>query len=379
MRVAVVDPYYPSFVSAFYGARAGLADAPYESQLTALLEGSFGTSDAYSFHLRERGHEALEIVPNADPLQVAWAREHRTAGIERAAIAHAPGPFGRQTPLRRLALAQIEAFAPDIVYCQALNWFSPRQLSKLRRDGRLVVGQIASPLPSQAHIGCFDLILTSFPHFVERIERQGTPARFLPLAVDERLPARVAAAGGDASPLSMRPYDVVFVGGVDPRVHGAGTAFLELIAGRRGIDVWGYGADRLPASSPVLKRHHGDAWGLDMYRVLASGRIAINRHIDAAEGFANNMRLFEAAAMGALVLTEEAPNLSDLFEPGREVVTYSDPEDALEKIEHYLGAEDERLAIAAAGQRRALEQHSYRTRIDELIEILESALRNTSG
>ena len=61
-----------------------------------------------------------------------------------------------------------------------------------------------------------------------------------------------------------------------------------------------------------------------MYRVLARSKIALNRHIDVAEDHANNMRLYEATGVGTFLITDAKRNLSELFEPGEEVVTYAD-------------------------------------------------------
>jgi spore maturation protein CgeB len=107
-----------------------------------------------------------------------------------------------------------------------------------------------------------------------------------------------------------------------------------------------------------------------MYRVLARSRIVVNRHGDIAEGFANNMRLFEATGMGALLLTEEATNLGELFVPGQEVETYADADELVAKIRALLADEDRRAAIAAAGQRRTLDDHTYARRMVELDQIL---------
>ena len=40
-------------------------------------------------------------------------------------------------------------------------------------------------------------------------------------------------------------------------------------------------------------------------------------------------------------------------------------------MNHYLAREDERHAIARAGQARTLRDHTYRRRMEELVEILE--------
>jgi spore maturation protein CgeB len=71
-----------------------------------------------------------------------------------------------------------------------------------------------------------------------------------------------------------------------------------------------------------------------------------------------------------MLLTDEGRNLSDLFEPGREIVTYRDSDDLADRIAYYLEHEEERAAIARAGQARTLAEHTYEHRMRELVEIL---------
>jgi spore maturation protein CgeB len=376
MRIAVVDTYYPAFVASFYALHPQLHGAPYEEQLEALIASSFGTSDAYSHHLEALGHEAIDLIADCGPLQHRWAEERGALRLTRRAAAAVPGVAGSRAQrklLRDITLRQIAEFEPDVVFCHNLAFFSRAELDALRKR-HLVVGQIASPLPPDRLVGGFDLVLTSFPHFVPRIRAIGPDSEFFRLGVDPRIVERVRAAGQDPEKLDDRPYGVVFVGGVNPDVHAQGTRLLEELAERFPIDVWGYGADALPKGSPILERYHGEAWGLDMYKALAGARIAVNRHIDAAEGHANNMRLYEATAMGALLVTDVGIGLDEIFEPGREVLAYDGADDFIDKIEHALAADEERKAIATAGQRRALDAHSFARRMAELAEILEKRL-----
>jgi spore maturation protein CgeB len=159
---------------------------------------------------------------------------------------------------------------------------------------------------------------------------------------------------------------------VNPQVHGAGVARWERLLGQVPFAVHGYGGEALPAGSPLREAWQGEAWGLDMYAVLACAGIALNRHIAAAEGFSNNMRLFEATGVGALLLTEAAPNLHELFEAGTEVVTYTSDDELAQLVRHYLDHPDERRAIAAAGQRRTLTDHTYAKRMVQLDAILSA-------
>jgi spore maturation protein CgeB len=135
--------------------------------------------------------------------------------------------------------------------------------------------------------------------------------------------------------------------------------------------MWGYVNDHLEPDSPIWKRHVGEAWGREMYVLLGRSRIVVNRHGDIAEDFANNMRLFEATGMGALLMTESARNLPGLFTPGEEVVTYDSPQDLVEKLAWYLEHDDERARIAAAGQRRTLAEHCYSRRMETVAQLIE--------
>ncbi|HEX7300692.1 MAG TPA: glycosyltransferase [Solirubrobacteraceae bacterium] len=369
MRVLIVDTVYPAFLAAHYAERPGLDRASYDEQLAALIARRFGTSDVYSYELRRLGHEAIEVIANAGALQRAWLSEHRR-GLPLARLADLPtraGAAAARVFLQRALRAQINAFEPQVIYFQDL-WVAPRrELERLRGQGRLVVGQIASAPPGPEVLRGFDLIVTSFPHYVERFRALGVGSEYLPISFDTRLLEEVAVNG-------ERPHPVVFVGGVDRTVHPAGVALLERLCDRVDLEVWGYGAAALPASSPIRDRHRGEAWGLDMYRVLARSRVVVNRHIEAAEGFANNMRLYEATGMGAALVTERAPNLDALFAAEREVATYDGEDELVARIEQLRADENHRRALAAAGHERTLSEHTYERRIAQLAAMLEARL-----
>jgi hypothetical protein len=369
VRIAIVDTLYPAFVAAHYAARPGLQDAPYAEQHAALLARSFGTSDAYSTNLRALGHEAIDLLVDVEPLQLAWAREQ---GVGRLRD-RLPARLRRDAAprLREIAHEQIARFGADVVYCQDLSFFPAAELRALHAEGRLVVGQIAAAPPDDGQLRAYDLLLTSFPHYVARFQALGVDAAYFRIGFDERVLARLRDAGVDPDPQAPGRDGAVFVGGVDPRVHGEGVGRWERLLAQAPFDVYGYGGDRLPATSPLRAVWRGEAWGLDMYAVLARAGIALNRHVAAAEGHANNMRLYEATGAGALVLTEAAPNLGELFDAGREIVAYRDDAELADQLRHYLAHPDERRAIAAAGQRRTLREHTYAQRMAELAALLE--------
>jgi spore maturation protein CgeB len=354
MRILLVDTFYEGFVEAFYAQHPGLAEESYDLQWRSVMGTFFANADAYSHYLREAGHEAHELVVDCDPLQQAWAREH---GIRPPLVRR-----GRRARLERVVEAQVENFRPDVLYVQNLGVLRP---GLLRRVGRhmLVAGQIASESPSERQQRAFDLIVTSFPHYVERFRALGIASEYLKLGFDPRVLHHIAQ--------QERDLDLVFVGALGRAQHARGNALLERVAERLPLQVWGRAIEQQPERSPLRRAYRGSAWGLEMMRLYARARIALNRHIDVAEGYANNMRLYEATGMGALVFTEDAPNLGELFEPGREVIAYRGVDDLVERAEHYLSCEEEWRAVAEAGQRRTLSEHTYATRMEELAAILE--------
>jgi spore maturation protein CgeB len=367
VRVLVVDTYYRAFWQSHYAHRPRLAHGRYDAQLSSLIDRRFGTSDAYSHHLVQLGHEAREVVCNCVPLQAAWAREHGIAGVSRmAAGLPRRAQWAARPLLERTLLAQIEEFDPDVVYLQDLAALWPPVRRKLRKQRRLLVAQIASTAPPDAVLRDCDLVITSFPHWVDRLRARGICSEYVPLAFDERILREVNAEG-------ERAFPVTFVGTLNPADYGGGAQrVLERACAELDVSVFGVGAERLPDASAIRRDYRGEAWGSDMYRVLAMSCLTLNRHNDVAEGHANNMRLFEATGMGAVLVTEAAPNLAQLFTPGQEVVAYSDADDLVTKVSRLLDDDSERRRIAQAGQRRTLADHTYEKRMPRLVELIEA-------
>jgi spore maturation protein CgeB len=373
MRIALLDTYYPRFLAAHYAGQTRLADETFEEQRQSLLDQVFGTSDFYSRHLQALGHDAQDLIVNCTPLQKTWAQEHRVhysalalklpQRLLRLPIA---GPWLSALPgLVEIAMEQVKAMRPEVLYCQDLWFLPPQQLAELRPYVKLIVGQIASPLPPEAYLKGYDLIMTSFPHFVPRLRAMGVASEYFRIGFDTRVLELLGTVAQDV--------DASFVGGIS-RHHGKALPMLEYLARSTPIEFFGYGAGSLRRSSPIVPRHYGEVWGLDMYRALARSRVTLNRHINVAENNANNMRLYEATGVGALLITDRKDNLGELFEVGKEVVAYSSPEEAAEMIRYYIAHPEEARAIARAGQARTLRDHTYQRRMDEMAPVLERYL-----
>jgi spore maturation protein CgeB len=86
--------------------------------------------------------------------------------------------------------------------------------------------------------------------------------------------------------------------------------------------------------------------------------------------------MFEATGAGAKLITDDKTNLHELFEPGKEAITYRRPADCLEAVRYYTAHEAERKSIAQSGRARTMRDHNYRVRMQELVGILNRLSRS---
>ena len=323
--------------------------------------------------MRMLGQDAIDIHGNNRPLQEAWMNEagHSSQSwLVRAAVAWAPPRIRprmvrldpRSPRFETILRAQIRAFRPTILYNHDPSEISADLLRELMPSNCVLVGQIASPRNPATNWQAYDLLITSLPNFVTAFRNEGLNAEYLPLAFEPRVWRSIPNIGNDI-PLS-------FVGSISP-AHRERLRFLETVAGQVDIAVWGDGVDRLPAESPLHKGHHGQAWGPAMFQILGRSQMTLNRHIDISENYANNMRLFEATGMGACLVTDWKENLADLFEPGKEVVTYRSTEECIDLVNYFSRNDAAREKIAMAGQARCHKEHNYEKRMSELLALLE--------
>ncbi len=116
----------------------------------------------------------------------------------------------------------------------------------------------------------------------------------------------------------------------------------------------------------------GKAWPREMAEIYSRAKIVVN----AAVNRDVNMRVFEAMAGGALLITDEADGLEDMFQDGEHLVVYRRDEDVLGLVQHYLASNAERERIAAAGRDLVLRKHTYARRTATMLRTLESGANN---
>ena len=383
MRILILDTHYQESLRLAYEQDPQLAQQSSRDQLRAIYETGFGRADSLPLNLNKLGHDADQFIVNAQPIQSRWAAENGLRiKTERSTLLRVqqrlkrevdrfraqPKIPGMNVPQWELEVveAQARSFEPDVIFVCDVLYLPAHFHRTLKEYTRLLVGEMAYPIPPALDLAPFDLIVSAAPHFVDRLRKAGARSEMLRLGFEQTVLDRLGNQTKDV--------ELAFIGSVG-KDHQQRLELLEELSRKTPLSCWGAGVESLPPDSPLRGRVKPPLWGYDMYRQLQRSKIALNIHIDMAEQFAANMRLYEATGVGTMLLTDWKTNLHELFELGSEVVAYRSIAECVELVNHYLADDSEREAIAKAGQKRTLCEHSYYHRMQELTEILNRYLR----
>jgi spore maturation protein CgeB len=373
VKFLILNTDYPDFLYWLYAQHPGLEKQPYEHQMRVRHESLFGVADFYSSNLRKLGYEAWDIWANNALMQKAWADEHGlriNSGQKwqfrlRKGLIPWVSPVTNRQWIYEIMMAQIKRYKPDVLLNQVMADVSHDFLRGIKPYVKLIVGQhAATRLPETENWSVYDLVISSFPPTLDWFRLKGLPAELNRLGFEPRVLSHLKD-GEKRIPIS-------FVGSFNI-VHSTRVEWLEYLYSRFQVKVWSPHTNHLPASSPILRSYVGSAWGIEMYEVLRDSFLTLNHHGDIPP-YANNLRLFEATGVGTFLVTDWKLNLHEMFEPGKEVIAYRTPEECAELIQYYLEHEDEREAIALAGQQRTLRDHTYYHRMQELVSIVHKYL-----
>jgi spore maturation protein CgeB len=108
--------------------------------------------------------------------------------------------------------------------------------------------------------------------------------------------------------------------------------------------------------------HLNPQWHPHFY---SSSRLTLNvtRRDMVQAGYSPSVRLFEAAACGATIVSDNWPGLDTFFVPGQEILLPVSSDDVVRYLTHYQEAE--LLRIGEHAQRRVLEEHTSERRAEQ--------------
>jgi spore maturation protein CgeB len=258
--------------------------------------------------------------------------------------------FGR--PLVARLAAALRREAADVVLVFKGSHLDPADVGELKRR---FGGRWVNWFPDDPHdhetssrlAPAYDGFFTHDSASLPRLRAAGGRPHYLAFGCDPEY----------LRPLARGTAPVVFVGSRDAVRERVVRALDDL-----GLVVWGPGWPR------------GAVYGDAFVRALAGAAVGLNIHQQfggdpARYGTGANMRVFELAAVGTPQLSDAKADIARHFTPEREIVLYRSVEELRERARALLGDEPARRSLAAAARERALREHTWRHRLEELLTV----------
>lgn len=362
---------YQNYLDAFYDKKKYLKKASFRDQRRALINDGSPWIFSWSTNNNNENIEIFETVHNCEYLQKAWSGNFKS--LEDWQI--------------KIVYEQIKTIQPDICVLYPPTLFSQEKIEKIRRlvkHGIIIGGYDGMDRQDIDLYRNYDFIITCSDYISKFYTDHGKATYTLLFGFDEKILPKLSQN------INFK-YDVTFTGSIYSNIHDGRYELLKELSKKVNLSIrsdFTVNVDYRLLSIKRLKKlikykdfnnylglwrigrkNLGAAYGLDMYQFLRDSKISINMHGDKIN-FAANVRMYEITGVGSCMLTDWKGNIGELFEPEKEIVTYSCVKEAIDKSKFLLRNENARKKIAAAGQIRTLKEYTLEKRILKLMSFL---------
>lgn len=406
MKLMRLTTNYPIYIQKFYSENNYLVNYTYKQQYQILMADCFGWADFWTNAFKSLNYEVWEPVANAEIQQKQWANENFIK-------------YNESNWILEITLKQVVYFKPDILLINDYHTFTYNFLELVKEKVpsiRMIIGWCGAPFKDEKVFKAYDLILTNLPIHYKNFRNKGFYCEKMNHAFDPRILDKLSTTNkkenftfvgsivrgegfhnerlellnyliektdlkifSDVFPKNIQEYEIlekkIFWNQVFKYLlpyRFSLTRKLKIkIFNKFGIDIIHKNIIESMYPKKLISKTEPGLYGLSMYQKLKDSLITLNQHIDISKGSSNNMRLFEATGVGALVLTDWSEDLKDLFEDDFEIVTYKSKSELIDKL-NYLRENPRVLEeISKRGQARTLKENKISDRANWLDRIIK--------
>ncbi|WP_020601229.1 glycosyltransferase [Spirosoma panaciterrae] len=371
LKIFKAFPAYKSYLSSFYQKRGKLEIEPFNIQKKELIDDAFPWIFSWSTNNLDEDIEIFETVHNSESLQKSWNVKKKYS----------------EKWQQEILIDQIKAFQPNICIIYPPDLFNSELLYEIRRAVKheiIIAGYDGMNRENEKLYKGYDLIITCSDFISQYYNIKGFLTYSLDFSFDDSILSRLKKTN--------KKFNLSFTGSIYNNIHDDRYKLIKYLLTRTDVNIrseFNYGINNSLISKGQLKRliknrdfanywalwriqekNLGPVYGLDMYQFLKESKVCLNMHGDLIK-FAANVRLYEITGIGSCMITDWKSNISTLFEPDKEVMTYSSFEEAYDKSKFLIKNNQYRENMALAAQKRTLENYTYRKRMPVLFEFLK--------
>ena len=279
--------------------------------------------------------------------------------------------------------AALDAFRPDVHLLYKGETLTPALIADVRERGVYTIQwhcDVDEDMPAWltglalAHDAFFTQAGAMVPAFrALGVER----AAWLSGAFDPTAHALGAITADDRTTYGSQ---VAFIGRLaNHRIYDQRVAVVRRVLGEGlGLKWWGWPIPRKFRTAFARYGRVGRAYGGEYVSGESFAKVA--RLAQVVLGYDTrpdlektiSSRTYWVCGCGGFCLTRHVEGMEAIFEPDREIVVFRDADEMIDKMRHYLAHDGQRAAIAAAGQRRVLDQYTYARRFEQMFATLRA-------
>ena len=355
LKIIQLESFYTHYLNQIYENNAQLKNLSFHDQINYLLNTGFSAGQNFVPFLNPQKWETHYIVLNNTWAQVKWAQSNGKLDVNS---------------LSEILLHQINHIEPDVLFISDVPGFDFSLISQFKRRP-LIVAWLATVVNHQLPWHEIDVILSGISDIRNTIVKLGAKSaeKFMSAAPYHFI----------ANKSHIKSKNIAFAGSFFPGIHDDRARQMDRLSHHItdcSIDV--YTANQFELSPESKINFFQPVYGNDLVNTYANYNIVLdargNFDLSKEKVLAEtaNMRIFEATKAGALLITENSPNLCEYFEINQEIVTYNNFDELKDKLSYYSRFENENKlkSIAHKGRIRTINEHSIESRANWLEEIL---------
>ena len=397
MRIAILTYLYSEAVSYLYNLFPNLDEQNYDEQKIIIDKHVSIWASGWENEFEKNQIPILTVPTNIPKFLKKWAKENNFSTADRAQI----------------ILEMVKRFSPDILFYDLYDYDLLEEIKAKISSIKLVALWKGSPPIDTKIYKLVDVTISCAPEEVSQLNNAGIKAEHLHHAFNKNIL-------DDQKP-TEKLYNVAFIGQIFKSVgfHINRDKVLKNLVNELNLNVFseaynlsavdftthfakkivlafllpfyiaankvtgGFAAQLeksvnyplTPYSVELKKSLKTPVYGKKMYDTILKSKVVLNIHADSSPLYASNMRLFETTGIGSCLLTDWNENINELFEVDKEVVTFRNVHECIEKAKWLLANEKERSDIAIAGQKRVFSSHLYEHRLPQLLNIFKKHLK----
>lgn len=278
--------------------------------------------------------------------------------------------------LNKRFLARITEFKPNLIFIYKGWHVSPKTLVTIKKKWPKVPLFCFNPENPFSlwnfsysnpwmlkSIPLYDVYFTWGKFMIDNIRKAGAKRiKYLPLGFDPEY--NYPAEPKNEEERKKYGSDIAFIGSWDKEREEWLNHLIDF-----DLKIWGVGWNNANRKLKSKWQNVGD----DFPKICGAAKIVLDilrRQMQPG----NSLKTFEVPACKGFLMCNWGGELYDFFEEGKEIVTFTDPEDMIKKIKFYLERDDLRKKISEAAYKR-VQSYSYMNRTKQILDVYDDFIK----